>query len=126
MSREVMQQALEALEVATTPLAKDRQEVLRAISVLHKALAQPLPGADWSADMRAKLDVYMAQPEQEPMHPKIEKLYEDFFDKCFRESPTERQPLTDTEILKCFAESDGTFISSGRAIEAAHGIGDKT
>ena len=37
-----------------------------------------------------------------------------------------RQPLTEEEILKCFAESDGTFISSVRAIEAAHGIGDKT
>jgi len=30
--------------------------------------------------------------------------------------------LTDEEIEKCFAESDGTFISAGRAIEAAHGI----
>lgn len=39
--REIMQQALEALEVATTPLAKDRQEVLRAQAALLKRLAQP-------------------------------------------------------------------------------------
>ena len=39
--RELMQQALEALEVATTPLAKDRQEVLRAQAALRERLAQP-------------------------------------------------------------------------------------
>jgi hypothetical protein len=39
--REIMQQALEALEVATTPLAKDRQEVLRAQAALRERLAQP-------------------------------------------------------------------------------------
>ena len=32
-------QALGALEVATTPLAKDRQEVLRAITTLREALS---------------------------------------------------------------------------------------
>jgi hypothetical protein len=39
--RKAMQQALEALEVATTPLAKDRQEVLRAQAALRERLAQP-------------------------------------------------------------------------------------
>ena len=39
--RELMQQALEALEVATTPLAKDRQEVLRAQAALRERMAQP-------------------------------------------------------------------------------------
>lgn len=39
-------QALEALEVATTPMAKDRQEVLRAIAALREALeAAPHPAA---------------------------------------------------------------------------------
>ncbi len=36
----VMKQALEALEVATTPLAKDRQEVLRAQAALRLAIEQ--------------------------------------------------------------------------------------
>jgi hypothetical protein len=26
------------------------------------------------------------QPEQKPMHPQIQKMYQDYFDKCFRES----------------------------------------
>jgi hypothetical protein len=26
-----------------------------------------------------------ASPAQEPMHPEIKKMYEDYFDKCFRE-----------------------------------------
>ena len=40
IDRAVVQQALEALKVATTPLAKDRQEVLRAQDALRTALAQ--------------------------------------------------------------------------------------
>ena len=40
MSRTAMKLALEALEVATTPLAKDRQEVLRAQAALREALAE--------------------------------------------------------------------------------------
>lgn len=75
----------------------------------------------------------LAQPEQAPMVTKNEKgltLHVGWDDlpagtKLYT-SPPQRQPLTEEEILKCFAESDGTFISSGRAIEAAHGIGDKT
>lgn len=34
-----------------------------------------------------------AQPAQEPMHPEIKKMYEDFFDKCFRESPPAQEPV---------------------------------
>jgi cellobiose-specific phosphotransferase system component IIA len=37
---EALKLALEALEVATTPLAKDRQEVLRARDAIREALAQ--------------------------------------------------------------------------------------
>jgi hypothetical protein len=40
MSIEAMKQALEALDVATTPLAKDRQEVLRAKEALRQAIEQ--------------------------------------------------------------------------------------
>ena len=39
--QEALRLALEALEVATTPLAKDRQEVLRARAAIREALAQP-------------------------------------------------------------------------------------
>lgn len=40
MSNEAMKLALEALEVATTPFARDRQEVLRAQAALREALAE--------------------------------------------------------------------------------------
>ena len=39
---EALKLALEALEVATTPLAKDRQEILRARAAIKEALAQRL------------------------------------------------------------------------------------
>ena len=41
IDRETVEQALKALEVATTPLAKDRQEVLRAQAAIKEALAEP-------------------------------------------------------------------------------------
>lgn len=41
MEREALKLALKALEVATTPLARDRQEVLRARAAIREALAQP-------------------------------------------------------------------------------------
>ena len=40
MSKEAMKLALEALEVATTPLARDRQVVLRAQAALREVLAE--------------------------------------------------------------------------------------
>lgn len=47
--RALLRQALEALEVATTPLAKDRQEVLRAQAALRERLAREEQEMyDWS------------------------------------------------------------------------------
>ena len=67
--REVMQQALEALEeldgldTETECVTIDVGEVITA---LREALAQP---------------------EQKPMHPELRKMWEDYFDKCFRTQP---------------------------------------
>lgn len=85
-----------------------------------------------------------AQPAQ-PMHPEIKKMYEDYFDKCFRES-SEPVPenfmdalkfdvvmrewvgLTDEEISDLWCKVSNTdFVTAdthvfARAIEAAHGI----
>ena len=83
---------------------------------LRKALAQPeqnLSCKSTQARLAASWGYVKAQPEQpseytldtdavgpsctpadwrgqkqEPMHPEIKKMYEDFFDKCFRESST--------------------------------------
>lgn len=40
MSIQAMKQALKALELAYTPLAEDRQEVLKAVKALHTAIAE--------------------------------------------------------------------------------------
>jgi hypothetical protein len=37
---EVLKQALKAFEVASTPLAKDRQEVLEAVKAIKQAIAE--------------------------------------------------------------------------------------
>jgi hypothetical protein len=34
----------------------------------------------------------LAEPAQERMHPEIKKMYEDYFDKCFRESSAQQRP----------------------------------
>ena len=94
--RQALELALEALQVATTPLAKDRQEVLRAITAIKEALAQPEqePLEYWNAvegwvkidevrehfdsvgcatiyktagEGRVPLSLALAQPEQEPV-----------------------------------------------------------
>jgi len=64
-----------------------------------------------------------AQPAQERMHPEIKKMYEDYFDKCFRESSAQQRPwagLTDEEIteirLKMF-DAFATNYEAYRAIE---------
>jgi hypothetical protein len=63
---------------------------------------------DGTHENRAKVQVAitaikeaLAQPEHEPMHPQIKKMYEDYFDKCFKESSASQRPwvgLTDEEI----------------------------
>lgn len=45
-TQKALRMALEALEVATTPLAKDRQEVLRAITAIREALADHIGDAN--------------------------------------------------------------------------------
>jgi len=64
---------------------------------------------------------------QERMHPEIKKMYEDYFDKCFRESSAQQRQwvgLTDEEIDKAWRSLDYTVpwaqhrIDIARAIEA--------
>lgn len=75
---------------------------------------------------RAKL-LTPLKPEQEPMHPELRKMWEDYFDKCFRRKPLrsyEIAQILDRERMKWNKsppthEFDLAFV---RAIEAAHGI----
>jgi len=53
------------------------------------------------------LEAALAEPAQEPMHPEMKKMYEDYFDKCFRELSAQQRPwvgLTEDEITKLHHE----------------------
>ncbi len=75
---------------------------------------------------RAKL-LTPFKPKQEPMHPELRKMWEDYFDKCFR-----RKPLRSYEIAKILDRERMKWNKSppahefdlafARAIEAAHDI----
>jgi len=65
----------------------------------------------------------LAEPAQKPMHPEIKKMYEDYFDKCFRESsaPPRREwvGLTDDEVYKIAVALEGEhWIKIADAFEA--------
>ena len=69
-------QALGALEVATTPLTKDRQEVLRAITTLREALsgvqalsAAPVEQEEAAQRLRKTLDIDPGDVN-DPLHPR--------------------------------------------------------
>jgi hypothetical protein len=67
----------------------------------------------------------LAQPEQKPMHPELRKMYEDYFDKCFRESsPPQRTwvDLTDEEIDKAWRSVDYTVPWEQHRIDIAQAI----
>jgi len=60
-----------------------------------------LDGLECAREEIEALEAALAEPEQEPMHPEIKKMYEDYFDKCFRESSAQQRPwvgLTAKEI----------------------------
>jgi len=111
--KEALKLALEALCVAVEPIdcfAMHEQ----AITQIREALAQPeqepvawgvfegnlhdmfftQEEAQEMADLKgthAEVRPFYtnppaAQPMEKPMHPQIQKMYEDYFDKCFRES----------------------------------------
>lgn len=67
--RELMQQALELIEDARNGSQRKPSEPV--ITALRERLAQP---------------------EQKPMHPELRKMWENYFDKCFRAQP-EQEPV---------------------------------
>ena len=104
--RELMQQALEALE-------SDNPDIqLRAAIALRERLAQPQmqPCAGRNC---GSIDPNLHSAE------------------CFEEyekatGMNQRKPLTDEQIEElCWTELDRRLLSFARAIEAAHGIGEK-
>ena len=122
---EALKMALEALEVATTPLAKDRQEVLRARAAIREALAQP------EQEPVAHTTGHCENHKQKggcQLH-NLQCGWPD----CDRKPithPPQRKPLTDEEIeaihQSTWMQSTATLNDFARAIEAAHGIKGET
>lgn len=99
--REIMQQALEKLEFFAH-MKSVSEDTRRLITALRERLAQP---------------------EHKPMHPTLQKMWEDYFDKCYKR---EWVGLTDDEIIDVIhplvmadMADEATDYEIARAIEAA-------
>ena len=80
---EALKLALEALEVATTPLAKDRQEVLRAITAIREALADHIGDANKMVEQSTcKQALQVEQPAQQQEPVACERCEELGYDKA--------------------------------------------
>jgi len=116
MSIDAMKTALEALEIVT-------RHFTRTPSTLKDSEARSTAHAAITA---LRLAIEQAE-KQKPMHPELRKMWEDYFDKCFRDAPPQRQPLTEEEIRAAYGNDlnyrDGDYVRFARAIERAHGIG---
>lgn len=129
-----LRMALEALEVATTPLAKDRQEVLRARAAIREALAEQPAQQEFICS--TGLCHYKAQ-QQEPVATVIqfdgEKIIDasmEFFDKYpigteLYTSPPASKPwvgLTEEQKAELVFElfNDGKAASKAMYLLTAH------
>jgi hypothetical protein len=90
--REIMQQALEALEETSGGYSRN------IISALRERLAQPeQEPVVWEVGVvNGVVTRRLAQPEHKPMHPTLQKMWEGYFDKCYKR---EWVGLTDEEEL---------------------------
>ena len=130
MTQEALKLALEALEVATTPLAKDRQEVLRAITAIKEALAQTQEPVAWmDADGNVSdnndhkcfpIPLYTLPPQRtEPVCPecKAEVLYECVACSSNNYPPQRTEPLigcVNHDCEKCKAQK--ACVSCGQLV----------
>jgi hypothetical protein len=132
---EVLKQARKAFEVATTPLAKDRQEVLEAIAAINQAIAElesQEPEYAWPTVADYERDVGFQTNEAFRMAWDMARTTNKMFGYPFA---PQRKPLTDKAITKVIDSmprgingwmSDWDLYEFARAIEAAHGIGENT
>jgi len=94
--------ALEALEWSK-PHADAELTYQEAITAIKAALEKNEFNPDWDTQavlveeiQRMAKRIEELEAKDKPMHPEIKKLYEDYFDKCFRES---------SSLDKCFRDS---------------------
>jgi hypothetical protein len=89
-------------------MLNDYHDCLQAANILRVGLSEPT--------VQKSLTVAV----QERMHPEIKKMYEDYFDKCFRESSAQQRPwvgLTDDEVNLIYAEPQTHVGQYAKAIE---------
>ena len=81
--REIMQQALDALELLSQ---------------------QPTDSAlDYADNAITALQERLAQPEHKPTHPTLQKMWEDYCDKCYKR---EWVGLTEDEVAQAMYRAD--------------------
>ena len=82
----------------------DRQLIEDLLSALEYHTEQTRPIEFSKVAIEAARE-YLRKPAQQ-MNPEIKKMYEDYFDKCFKESsPTQQEPVAyDKTELNCFAQ----------------------
>ena len=103
---EALRLALEALEKIAYVTAMDyeyQRWAREAITAIKAALEANEFNPDWDTQavlveeiQRMAKRIEELEAKDKPMHPEIKKLYEDYFDKCFRES---------SSLDKCFRDS---------------------
>jgi hypothetical protein len=106
MSNEAMKMALEALELAQDNLRDHGDNCfLHDEGQYNRCFCGKDSLSNYLQEAVEKLDTAIKQalaaPVQEPMRPEIKKLYEDYFDKCFRDSYSPQRTwvgLTDKEL----------------------------
>ena len=76
-----------------------KAENARELGLDYEPVCNKDPQGCWN--VRCQLGKKCKNTPAQPMHPEIKKMYEDYFDKCFRESSTAERTwvgLTDEEI----------------------------
>jgi hypothetical protein len=99
----------------------DMSDNLREAAQAALLALKCLDGLECAREEIENLEAALAEQEQEPMHLEIKKMYEDYFDKCFRESSAQQRPwvgLTDEEINLIYDRPHIYFTQYAKDIEA--------
>lgn len=117
--RELMQQALEALEKTTANTISQAARIQEAITALRERLEQPEQEPVGYFQYSMHLDAWVQNKEE------IKGI-------AFYTSPPQRKPLTDEEIGTVLgfgeyttASTKATLLHMARALERSHDIGEK-
>jgi hypothetical protein len=111
---EALKLALEALEGADE-IDCDMRD---AITAIKEALAQPEHCSDCGQKLGDANHIHTCSPQS--MHPQLKKMLEDYFDKCFVESATQRLwvGLTDEQFLEaCKIAESGNYMVAFQRIQ---------